>query len=177
MKILKNFLFLLSLIFFVSACDQVSGLVNHSSTVIVDLNAVAKALGRDELMQKEIQEAEAKLKTQLEQIAKNIQEQVAVEKEKLGSKKSEENNAKLQQLALQAQQTFRKEQMAAEQQAAQLRKQLIVAFREEVKLVAEPVAIEQKADMVKLVSDDLLWFDASIDITGEVISRMRASAE
>lgn len=177
MKILKNVLFILSLAFFVSACDQMTGLVSHPSIVIVDLNAVAKALGRDEVMQNEIQEAEAKLKTQLEQIAKNIQDQVVVEKEKLGSKKSEENNIKLQQLALQAQQTFRKEQMAAEQQAAQFRKELVAKFREEVKLVAEPIAIERKAVMVKLVSDDLLWFDASNDITGEVINRMRASAE
>ena len=177
MKMLKNVLFLLSLAFFLSACDQVGGLVSHSSTVIVDLNAVAQALGRDESMQKEIQEAEAKLKAQLEQIAKNIQDQVSVEKQKLDAKQNEENNAKLQQLALQAQQTFRKEQMAAEQQAAQLRKELVTTFREEVKLVAEPIATEKKAVMVKLVSDDLLWFDTSIDITGEVISRMRASAE
>ena len=177
MKILNKLFLLLLIALPISSCDQFGGFGNHPSTLIVDLNAVAKALGRDEVMQKEILDAETKLKGQLEQIAKNIQDQVAVEKEKLGTKKSKENNAKLQQLALQAQQTFRKEQMAAEQQVAQLGKELVTTFREEVKLVAEPIAMEKKAVMVKLVSDDLLWFDTSIDITGEVISRMRALAE
>ena len=177
MKILnKLFLFLL-IALPISSCDQFDGFGDHPSTLIVDLNAVAKALGRDASMQKEIQDAETKLKGQLEQIAKNIQDQVAVEKEKLGTKKSEENNAKLQQLALQAQQTFRKEQMAAEQQAALFRQQIVTAFREEVKLVAEPIARWRKAEMVKLVSDDLLWFGKDNDITGVVVSRMRASTE
>lgn len=177
MKMLKKFLLLLLVGFFIVSCDQVGGLVSHPSTLIVDLNAVAKALGRDEVMQKEIQAAETNLREQLIKIAANIDEQVAAEKKKLGNKQSEENNAKLQQLALEAQQTFRKEQMAAEQQAAQLRKQLVNTFREEVKLIAESVAIERKAAMVKLVADDLLWFDKSNDITGEVISGMRASGE
>lgn len=160
--------------FLLSSCDQLAGLSSHPATVIVDLNAVAKALGRGEAMQQEIQTAEAGLREQLSKIASNIEEQVSAEKKKIGDKSSDENDAKLQQLALQAQQTFRKEQIAAEQQAAQLRKQLVTAFREEVKLVAEPIAVERKAAMLKLVSDDVLWFDKSIDITGEVISRMRA---
>lgn len=77
-------------------------------------------------------------------IAITIDTRVTEEKTKPETKKSDGNNIKLQQLALQAQQTFRNDQMAAEQQAAQ--------FREEVKLVAESLAVERKVIMVKLVS-------------------------
>ena len=174
---LKNLFLLLLIVFSVSACDQMGSLVNRSSIVIVDLNAVAQALGRDELMQQEVQMAETKLKEQLTKIAGTIQEKVSEEKKKLGSKRNKENDAKLQQLAVQAQQTFRKEQMAAEQQAGLFRQQLVAKFREEVKSVAEPIARERRAGMIKLVSDDLLWFDPSNDITGDVISQMRASGE
>ena len=174
---LKSLLLLSLIVFFASACDQMGSLAGRSSTVIVDLNAVAQALGRDELMQKEVQVAETKLKEQLTKIAESIQGKISEEKKKLGSKRNKENDAKLQQLAVQAQQTFRKEQMAAEQQASLFRKQLVAKFREEVKLAAEPVARDRGADMIKLVSDDLLWFDPSIDVTGEVISQMRASGE
>lgn len=171
-----NLVVLSVIILLISACDQVGGF-SRSSIVIVDLNAVAKALGRDELMQKEVQAGEAKLKEQLTEIAGNIQQQVADEKKKLDKKKSKENDAKMQQLAVQAQQTFRNKQIEAEQKAMQLRKQLIINFREEVKMAAEPIARARGALMVKLVSDDLLWFDPVNDITGDVINSMRASTE
>ena len=162
------------LVLMTTACDPIDKLKNSNSTMLVDLDAVAQALGRDELMKQEILTAEQKIRGQLEQVASELQNQVKQAQDKLGSKSKREDKAHVEQLALKAQQTFRQQQAVAQQKVNQARAELMQKFRDEIKLVAEPVARKQGASMVKIISADVLWFDPVVHITGDVIAQMRA---
>lgn len=174
MNKLSSYILVLVVGLLASGCKPIADL-QSPSVLLVDLNAVAKALGRDEVMNQEIQVAEEQLRNQLTQIAGNLQQQVQEEQNKLGEKPEEEELARVQQLAAQAQQTFRNEQVGAQQKAAEVRQQVIMTFRQEVKMVAEQIAKSMGAQMVKVVGGDVLWFDSEADITADVIAKMRAA--
>jgi len=168
---------LIGIIFLIGGCEPLKNTLGGSPALIVDLNAVAKALGRDEEMEKEMRANEQKLQAQLDKIAENLQAQVTKEKNKLGKKPSKKDTLRFQQFSEQAQQAFRKQQRAAQQKAAQLRDQLVSRFREDVKSVAMPVAQKRGASSIKILGPDMLWYEPEIDITDEVIGQMRASGQ
>jgi Skp family chaperone for outer membrane proteins len=125
-------------------------------------------------MKQKILMTERDLRGQLEQIAGDLQSQVKKEQKKLGTKPTKKDKTRVEQLTMKAQQTLRQQQTVAQQKANQLRADLIQEFRSEVKAVAEPIARGQGASIVKISAQDILWFDPALDITGEVISQMRA---
>lgn len=161
----------------ITACKPYENIMGGEPLVVVDLNAVAKALGRDEVMKQEVGAAEKQLRDQLQEIADDLKQQVRVEQQKLNTESQQEEIQRVEQLALQAQQAFKAQQIAAQQKASQYREQLLQAFRSEVKAVAEPIARQRGARLVKFVGADVLWFDPGIDITGDVISGLRAASD
>ncbi|MCW8923599.1 MAG: OmpH family outer membrane protein [Gammaproteobacteria bacterium] len=169
MKTIK-IIFLSALLISISACDS----LNSNAIALVDLDAVAKALGRDEVMKQEIAESEQQLQQQLTAIAGELQNKVKQEQASLTEKSSDEDKQRVQQLIVQAQQQLRNEQLAAQQKSNQLKADLINKFRDEVKAIAEPLAKASGVQMVKVIRDDVLWFDAEADMTDEVIAKMRS---
>ncbi len=149
--------------------------------LVIDITAVARALGRDKDINSKLEEARVSLNTQLSQIGSSLENQLQEKKTELEAsskgKKSEEiikSEQELQQLTLQAQLKLKQTQQLAEQKASIFRAQLLNEFRQEVAAVAQTVAEKRGAVTVLAINADYLWYASSIDITDEVIGLMRA---
>jgi Skp family chaperone for outer membrane proteins len=157
------------------ASSSDSGASGGSRTAVVDLNAVAKALGRDEAIQQQLQSATQQLNQQLVQAAQQMQEDLQKKQEELGEDASEEQLNELKQRFARAQRNVQVNKAKAELVQRKAKAKLVQQFREEVKPIAQRIAKEQGADVVVVANNEVLWFDPGSDITGEVIAEMRAA--
>lgn len=177
----------LLLVFAVSAlygCN--SGNSSNSDALVVDVMAVARALGRDEVMQQQLDQARQLLNSQLQQISTDLNAQLKEKQAEItggngkdnsskhnNSKDNEEVKMKLDALARQASVQLSNTQKIATQKAAEFRDRLVKEFRDEVMRVSQGIAQQRKAEFV-YASSSLLWHASSVDITDEVIGQMRA---
>ena len=146
-----------------------------NGVAVVDLNIVAKTLGRDDLIVKNVKSANDNLNQQLEQIATNLRKQLDEEKSKLGKKPSKEEEQQFIQLVQKANNQLGQTKQVAIQKSQQLQNSLVVEFRNEVSNVSRKIAQKNGFLTVLAINDGLLWADASVDITNEVITEMRYS--
>ena len=98
----------------------------------------------------------------------------AEKKEKFGKKASQEQKQELQQFALNAGQQLKQNQALAQQKAQQYKMGLLLSWRQQITPVVDEAARKHNARVVLVASPSLMWFDASIDITSEVIAALRA---
>jgi len=166
---------LTSILFFcllltLTGCDK----FQSSSTVILDLDAIAKATGQADVIKQQIEQADKELNSQLSVISSKLSEQLSAEKKKMGKKPSKDEMHQLEQLTLQANQKMQQAKMLASQKSQQYRSALIQKLRLTIKPIAEKIASKRGADIVLTASNSTIWFNAEIDITGEVIAEMRA---
>jgi Skp family chaperone for outer membrane proteins len=184
MAMMRAALLLLSVSFLLSACDKFPdpySLLDKpagtgttgSKTAILDIDALAEALGRDEVAKQQLQAAEQQLRQQLTEFSTSLQSKLNEEKAKLGSEPSADERQRLQEQLLQAQRQVQQSQLLAREKAAQFQTQLAVQFRKEVRPVAAEIARQRGASTV-MPASSLLWFDTAVDITGAVIDAMRA---
>lgn len=164
---------LIFVLFGLAGCDLID-LAFNRPILVVDLDAVAKATGRQEVMQKELEFANVRLTEQLKLVASQLEEAVSDEKDKLGKSPSKEQKQQLEALALQAQQQLANSKNLAVQQSSEIRSDLILKFRQEVAQIASEVAKKSGSKLVVVSGYETLWFDPAADITDEVISVMRA---
>ena len=158
---------------FLSGCEVV-GMLSSNSILVVDLDAVAKATGRQELMQSELELANVRLTEQLKLVASQLEQSITVEKDKLGKSPSDEETQQLQSLVAQAQQQLVNSKNIAVQQSNELRSNLILRFRNDVAAIAKEIAQRNGSQLVTVSSYETIWFDPKADITDEVIAVMRA---
>ena len=142
--------------------------------LVVDLEAVAKATGKLEVMRQEIDGANAILTGQLQNLASQLETVLIEEQEKIGDKGSEEGKKKLQAMLVQAQQQVQNSRNIALQKSQQFQSELVRSFRQDVKRVAHEIATKRGGRLVVTDSESILWLDNSIDITDEVIASFRA---
>ncbi len=143
---------------------------------IVDLDAVAKAVGRDAVIRQQLEAATQQLNQQLIKAATEMKSQIEAEQKKLGEKPSEDDQKRVQQMLATANQNVQNNKMVAQLRQQQLRNELIVQFRNEIRPMAEKAARSQGASAVFVAADNVvLWFDPSLDITDEVIAEYRAN--
>ena len=154
----------------VAGCDQLDG--GRSDVAVIDLDAVARALGRDEVIAQQINQANQQLSSQLGEVAKNLQQQLQDEREKYEIV-GDEAEAELEQKTAVANQRLQQTQRLAQQRASEFRKAVINEFRDEVQPYASEIARERSVVAVVTVATPMLWFDAEVDITDEVIAAMR----
>ena len=166
-------LILISLLVGMSGCDF-QGIAIGQPILIVDLDAVANATGRKDVMQKEIEFANLKLTEQLKLVASQLEQNLEQERDKLGKKPSTAQKKELEQLVLQAQQQLSNSKNLAIQQSTNFRSDLILNFRNEVKEIAQKIAKRVGGKLVVVSNYETIWFDSSIDITDEVIAVLRA---
>jgi Skp family chaperone for outer membrane proteins len=140
---------------------------------VLDLAAVAKALGRDQVFKEQTEAAGRQLQQQLSEFATDLQQQLREEQSKLGEEPSEEDQADLRRKLLAAQRQVQQSQRLARQKATEFQVQIVNAFRTEVRPVAAEVARANGANSV-LLTNAVLWFEPAVDITGQVIDAMRA---
>ena len=147
-----------------------------NEVAVVDLNLIAKTLGRDDLIVKNVKSANDNLNKQLEKIAADLSKQLDAEKLKLGKKPSKEQEQVFAQLVQKANNQLNQNKQVAVQKSQQLQNSLIAEFRKEVSNISKQIAEKENYLTVLTISDNLLWTDARVDITNEVISIMHNSA-
>lgn len=143
---------------------------------VVDLNLIAKTLGRDDLIVKNVKSANENLNQQLENIASDLRKQLDQEKSKLGGKPTKKEEQEYIQLVQKANNQLNQTKQVAIQKSQQLQNSLIAEFRNEVSKVSGEIAKKNGYITVLAINDGLLWSDTTVDITNEVISEMRYSA-
>lgn len=146
----------------------------QSPVAIVDLDAVASALGRDDVIEQQINAANEKLSSQVLQIAKTLQEQLREQQASIGERPDAEKQSQLEARTAEANRQLQATQAEARQRAALFRNAVVARFRAEVQPVAMEIARQRGVSIVLTSAVPTVWFDSSIDITGEVIAAMRA---
>jgi len=145
---------------------------------VIDLDAVAKRLGRDTAIIAELKDFGAPLRDQLAASQKDYQEQIDHLKTSLGAKPSEADKQKLADLARTLNQQFQQKQQQAQQEVGAKKAALISRFREEVKPVALKIATGKGLGIVQLKSDlTILANEPSLDITDEVVAELSSTAK
>lgn len=158
---------------FVTGCEQMPGM--GGGVAVIDLGAVATASGQEAEIRRQAEIRRANLNSQLQEAAASLELQLAAEREKIGDTPTEEQTQRLQQLAGEAQRQYAAAQQQAQAQAQQFETDLVMAFREKVKPFAEQVALARDAKVVMLADVTMFWFQPSVDITDEVIVKLRAN--
>lgn len=139
-----------------------------------DLDAVARALGRDNAIEQSVGAKSQDLRTQLETAAVQLRDQLQEEQKKLGSSPTEAAQRELANLAQAAQRRMQENIQIAEAQVNEFRASEITKFRDEVKPLAEEIAKARGAKAVLSSGVGIVWFDTSVDITADLIEKMRA---
>ena len=145
-----------------------------AGVAIMDLAAVAKATGQDEIIRQEAEAARTELGAQLQALAANLEQQISAEREKIGIAPSDADSQRLQEMTLQARQQINNAQMQAQNQASQIEAELVADFRSKISPLAEKIASQRGASAVLASDSYLFWFDPAADITDEVIAAWRA---
>ena len=174
MKLIKLLLLNMFLITTITAtitgCDRLSG----DAVAVIDLTAISKATGEDEVVKNKMEQATAELNAQLSEAIGILEKELAEKKGKLGKSPSQEQVQDLQQFAQNASQQLKQNQAVAQQKAQQYKMGLLMSWREQMQPVVDGVARKRNAKVVLVSSPALMWFDESVDITAEVIASLRA---
>ena len=141
----------------------------------IDLDAVAKALGRDKALREQLESANEQLTGQISELATGLRNRVEAERAKLGAEPSGEQQVELRNLLAQAQLQLRRGQDEARRRAQQVQAQLVAQFRAEVTPFAERIARERGINVV-LIKTTVLWSAPESDLTQAVIDAMRAAS-
>jgi len=160
-------------------CDHstnISGSARIGNVAVVDLDRVAKALGRDEVMQARMKEHAEQMQKQLQGLQKNLTTQIKSEQEKLGSDATDEDKVKVNSLVRDADQRLKQAVSVAQQSSAQVRVDLISKFREDVQPAARRAASKRGLTVIMVKQANLLYYDPVTDITDAVIDELQASS-
>ncbi len=145
-----------------------------NAALVVDLGAVARALGRDKEISASLSASRTAFNQQLEHAADRLNAQLEQANKDDGKKSAHQDQETLAQLSEQAATRLRQLQQAAQLKLDKQQVELLNAFRDEVKQAAAGVASKRGATVVQLSGGDVLWFDPQSDITGDVIAALRA---
>ena len=161
-----------------TGCDLLSSSAENqaSNTLMLDFSAIIKATGMDEQVNNQLQAGNQNLEKQLAQAAQNLNKQLADAQTKAGKKPTLKQKQELEQLSAQAKQKMNEVRQLARQKSQQLQVALVNQLRNEIKPIAESIAQQRGAKAVLIISEPVLWFDASVDITADVIAALRAQS-
>jgi Skp family chaperone for outer membrane proteins len=158
---------------FLIGCTQ-SDDADNLAVVVIDLEAVATAIGQDVVIQEQLEAARNDLNTQLENMAAELETMLEEEKAKLDAAPGPAQQEAFEQIQLEAQQKFAQAQAEAQQEAQRYQAGLLNEFHQQVKPVAAQIAAKYGARITFLANPSALWFDASAEITEEVIAVLQA---
>jgi len=144
------------------------------NTLVVDLTAVARAVGKDEQINASLAQTRQKLNADLETLAGKLNAQIDAARKQLGAKPSKDEQSAFTRVTETASTTLQQSRHTAQLQLSKAQDALFVAFRDQIKAIASHIARGRGAPLVQLVGSDVLWFDAKSDITAQVIARLRA---
>lgn len=168
--------FLLTTLFLLQGCGRLTAPPAPDSLVI-DLAAVARATGRDDAISSSLSQARDTLNQQLQTLTDSMNVELDKVRKTADEKTAKAAQSEYTRLSASAAQQLRESRLSAQQKLNSVQDKLIAAFRKEIKGIAVQIARQRGASRVVLASTDLLWLDPKIDITDEIIARLRARAE
>lgn len=162
-------------------CDQTIHTVavppemsEEGKVAVIDLDRVARALGRDEVINQRYQQSVTRMAEQLQGLQSNLIEQITVEQEKLGEEATDEEKQGLNQFIRTADRKLKEARVRARNQEVKIRADLVSDFREEMQPVARRAAAKRGFSIVMLNQANLLYFDTAVDITDVVIDDLQS---
>ena len=152
-------------------CDGSGPSAGNVATI--DLQRVAKELGRDQEIQKEMNQYWEKVTQTLQGVAKELEAKLAADRETAGEAPTDEQRAALERRRLDASRKYRSEAAEADRQRQIKQFQMIQEFRAYVSPYARQIAKKRGFTIVMIYREDLvLAVDPSADITDDVIAQM-----
>ena len=152
-----------------------------SGVAVVDLDEVAKQLGKDVTLAKAIRQGQDSLNQQLRDFQSTLKQKYRQKAEELEAEPAAGQGgpeARQQQLALlegQFNLQLNQAQRTAQSELKAHQSRLVQRFREEVKPVAREVAAQRALGVVVTKNESvLLAFDDAHDITAAVVAKLRA---
>jgi len=142
---------------------------------VVDLDAVARHLGRDEQISSAIRQRQASLNEQLATVKTSYEEEIAQKQRQFGASPSAEQSQLLANIQRQVGTSLNEIRRRAQKNLAVHRVQLVQDFREEARPFVQQVARERGLSVIVTKNDSVVFdYEAAADITGEVAKRMAA---
>lgn len=179
MNIVRQFLVGVLFALALTGCYELDGKNSSNTSVtktaVVDLNAVSKATGQDEVISKEMEIVNANLTSQIQTITDNLNKVLAEQKEKFGKDLTVEQQQQLQELLIKANQQLELKRNEANQKSAQHKQSLILSWRDQLQPIVQGIAEDKGASVVLVQNPLVMWFDTSLDITASVIAHLRVN--
>ena len=175
-----------------AGCDQLGGGAAENSTAapataaggvaIVDLDEVARRLGRDVLMMQSIQEKQAEVNAEVIAFQHRLREQYETRQQELAAQPArslEEEQAWQQELdGLQQElsQQLAEMQQAARNEVALFRQRLVGIYREEARPICRDIAAARGLSIVMTKDEShMLVYNDAVDITDDVTQRLAST--
>jgi len=144
-----------------------------STVAVIDLDEVAKRLGRTKEMETELTGQQEKLNENLVALQQELRTQLTQKQAELGEAPTEEDQQKLMQLQQQAGNQVNQAIEEAKRKLAEARQEQVARFREEVKPHAQQAARGIGANVILTRNDNMLFHhQPNVDITDAVVARM-----
>jgi len=145
------------------------------AVAVIDLDEIARRLGRDVSMEKAVKQQETQLNQQLQTVQASYNQQINEKKLEFGDALNEEDAKLLLTMKRQANLNLNDARRRAQNELTQHRFKLISLFREEVKPVARDVAKSKGLSIIVTRNDTVIYaYDTAVDITDEVFEKVLA---
>jgi Skp family chaperone for outer membrane proteins len=149
----------------------------QTGPLVVDVAKVGEALDRAVFVQKETKKLEKQLTEEVQALAEQLKQQLIEMKASLGETPGNEEQAalavKVNQLNQHLEQNKNKARLMLQQHQLTLNR----AFLKRISNVADKIAVSKGGKVVLAKNDALLWHDATLDITTEVIDALKSEAQ
>lgn len=156
-----------------TGCDRGPFSGPKGGVALIDLDDIAKRLGKDVAIVQELKDAGGPLSDQVNAAQKEYQAEFDRSKDSIGSRPSEADNQKLAELGNKLNVQLQQKQQQAQQELNAKRVALVNRFREEIKPVAMKIASRKGLGVVLLKSDMVvLGNEGGLDITDEVVAEL-----
>ncbi len=145
----------------------------HGTIALLDLDAVAKRLGRDTAIAGQLKATNDTLVSGLAKSRDELQAKFDSSRQSVGETPTNEQAQQLAQLSQSMNSQLAAKQQAAQNELSTKQVELVSRFREEVRPVAQKAAEKKGMNLVLLRSDITVLYGApAIDITDDVVGEM-----
>lgn len=157
----------------IAGCDQITKSSN-GPVAVVDLEAVARKLGKDKQIVQMIEQRQVSLNEQLSAAQNSLIQQLNQKKSEFGELNDEETK-QLVQLKNQANNIIATTRTQAQSNLSSFQQEVVNRFRTEVKPLVIELAAKKGCRMVLSKNDSVVFaFDSTVDLTDEVVASMKS---
>jgi len=143
---------------------------------VIDLDLVAKRIGRQQKLEQELTEKQRELNSQLQAYEVSLRQLFDRKKQEIGGQPAAQQQRQLTQISNQLNAQFVQAQRGVNTNLNRQKQELIAEFRQEVVPFARQVANDRGLYIVITKNEALyLTYDPALDITEEVAERMLAA--